>query len=290
MSRIATDFLVTPNMNKPEAWTYPIDHDAIAVMAKRAGRESDEGTERLTDTIGGRTVALCLNGGSIKGLEERIEDFAQFDLCWMGMNRFSQIEKRILGKIDNSFDIIFCMSEQDIPKRIPDLKEFVSRDAKHLLMTTLCAFTWLDAVDREWLIDFHGEQLYLMPRLLCRPAYPISLEVIVDELIKAKVEKLILFGADGYLHPAMEGKTEEEIIRWSQQEMLATYYDPEFFKNERRATGVGVGTVRFNKNFTYQPDKIEIVNCSPGSYYGHIPVTNYDGLWSALAVGGLACT
>ncbi len=281
-----TDYLITPDLKKPNEWTYPIDHAAIKCMKGRAGRESNETTQRLTDVVGGRTVALLLNGGSLGTLEKRIKDFTQFDLCFMGINRFRGIEQSILAQIDREFDVIFCMSEQDIPRRIRDLKLFLARDTDNLLMTTLCAMTWLGEGDRNLVLDNHSDKLYLMPRLLCRPAYPISLEVIVEELIKAGVKQLILFGADGYLEPSMAGKSELEIIRWNQQRMLDTYYEPEFFKEERRATGVGIGTVRFNKNFKYQPDKIQIINCSPESHYAHIPKMSYDELWSMLALGG----
>ncbi len=282
----STDYLITPDLNKPKGWTYPIDHTAIASMKARIGRESESSTKKLSDVISGRTVALLLNGGSIKVLEERIEDFAHYDLCFMGINRFSMIEQNVLAKMKKAFDIIFCMSEQDIPRRVHDLTLFLSRKTDNLLMTTLCAMTWLSDIERNRLLDNFGDKLYLIPRLLCRPAYPISLEVIIVELIKVKVEHLILFGADGYLEPSMEGKSELEIIRWDQQKMLNTYYDGQFFEGERRATGVGIGTVRFNKNFKYEPEKIKIVNCSPKSHYKHIPKVSYDQLAGMLAVGG----
>ncbi len=283
-----TDYLITPYLNKPGEWTYPINHDAIRAMQIRVGRDHEETTKKLTDVIGGRTVALLLNGASIKTLEDRIEDFAHFNLCFMGINRFSAIEQNILFKIGEAFDIIFCMSEQDIPRRVHDIMEFLHRNQPNLVMTTLCAMTWLEEAKRNQLLDMYGGKLYLMPRLMCRPAYPISLEVIIDELTKAKVGHLILFGADGYLEPGKgQGKSELEIIRWNQQKMLNTYYDAEFFKNERRATGVGIGTMRFNKNFRYQPDKIKIMNCSIASQYEHIPRTTYDALLGTLAVGGL---
>ncbi len=286
MTRKPADYLITPDLNKPNEWTYPIDHTAIASMAKRIGRESEKTTQKLTDVIGGRTVALLLNGASIKQLEERIDQFAHFDICYMGINKFSTIEQAILAKANKEIDIVFCMSEQDIPKRMNDIKEFLSRKSKNLFITTLCAMTWLKEKDRNEILDNYGDKLYLMPRLLCRPKYPISLEVIIDELIKAKAKHLILFGADGYWESAMNGKSDLEIIRWDQQKMLSTYYDPGFFEGERRATGVGVGTYRFNKTFKYQPEKIKIINCSPNSHYKHIPKMSYNELIGALAVGG----
>ena len=285
MTRNPTDYLVTPALDKPDEWTHPINHAAIADMQKRVGRESDATTQRLTDVIRGRTVVLLLNGGSIGQLEDYIGGFAHFDFCYMGINRFVAIEQNILNKADVDFDIVFCMSEQDIPRRVRDISEFLSRDVPNLLMTTLCAMTWLDVADRNSLLDKYADKMYLLPRLLCRPAYPISLEVIIEQLIKVKVERLILFGADGYLEPVKEDTPELDIIRWSQQKMLNTYYDQEFFKTERRATGVGVGTVRFNKNFEYEPEKIRIANCSPGSCYEHIPRVSYDWLMGMLAVG-----
>ena len=282
-----TDYLVTPDLKKPGEWTYPIDHAAIKRMREKIGRESEKTTKKLSDIVNGRTVALLLNGASIKMLEERIEHFVHFNFCFIGINRFSAIEKNILTKVGKAFDIIFCMSEQDIPRRIHDIKLFLARDTKNLLMTTLCAMTWLSELERNRLLDNYGDKLYLMPRLLCRPKYPISLEVIIEQLIKADIKNLILFGADGYLEPEMKGESEQDIIRWNQQRMLNTYYDSEFFKQERRATGVGIGTVRFNKTFKYQPERIKIVNCSPNSRYAHIPKMSYDRLIGALAVGGL---
>ncbi len=282
-----TDWLVTPDLNKPGEWTYPIDHKAIKAMAQRVGREAEATTQKLTDTIQGRTAALLLNGASISGLEHLIASFAHFDLCFMGINKFTAIERNILAKVHKQIEIVFCMSEQEMPRRMCDIRAFLSRDANNLLMTTLCAMTWLKEVDRNWMLDNHEAKLYLISRLLCRPAYPISLEVIIEELIKANVKHLILFGADGYLEPDMKDKSEREIIRWDQQKMLNTYYNPEFFKGERRATGVGIGTMRFNKNFKYQPERIRIVNCSPDSHYEHIPKMSYNQVLSALAVGGL---
>lgn len=285
MIRKPTDYLVTPDLDKPDEWTYQIDHKAIADMSKRVGRESDATTQRLTDVIGGRTVVLLLNGGSIGQLEGYIGGFAHFDFCYMGINRFVAIEQNILNKAGVDFDIVFCMSEQDIPRRVHDLVKFLSRGVPNLLMTTLCAMTWLDKTGRNSLLDKYSDKLYLLPRLLCRPAYPISLEVIIEQLIKAKVERLILFGADGYLEPVKEDAPELDIIRWNQQKMLSTYYDQEFFKTERRATGVGVGTVRFNRNFKYEPEKMRIVNCSMESRYEHIPKVSYTRLMGMLAVG-----
>ncbi len=282
MSPNPTDFLITPDLNKPEGWTYPINHTAIKAMADRVGRESDKTTKRLSDVVAGRTVALLLNGGSIKELEYRIWDIAKFNICFVGINRFSAVEHNVLFKVGEEFGVIFCMSEQDIPLRLPDLEDFLARDTKNLLITTLCAMTWLNEATRNRVLDKYGDKLYLMPRLLCRPAYPISLEVIIDELIKVGVGRLILFGADGYLEPEWEGKSDDEIIKWSQQNMLNTYYDPEFFKNEKRPTGVGVGTVRFNRNFKYQPERMEIINCLPNSKYAHIPKMSYDELLEVL--------
>ena len=287
MKKNPTDYLITPDLNKPDEWTYPIDHAAITAMAKRVNRNHDETMQRLSGVINGRTVALLLNGASIKGLEECMEYFAHFDLCYMGINRFRPIEHAILNKGKRAFDIIFCMSEQDIPKRIEELERFLGRGQSNLLITTLSAMTWLDETTRNRVLDRYQDKLYLMPRLMCRPKYPISLEVIIDELVKADVKTLLLFGADGYWEPAMEGKTDEEIIRWSQPKMQATYYDHAMANEKGRATGVGVGTYRFNKNFKYEPDKIRIINCSPDSHYKHIPKMSYEQLLGELAVGGL---
>lgn len=262
-----TDWLVTPDLNKPEGWTYPIKHNIIAeietVVADRL--------RTLKNIINNRTVAIMLHGASISEFAKRAKEFEDFNFCYLSLNRFNVMEEKILSKIDKSLDIVFCMSEQEIPRRLSIIHDFLDREENNAFMTTYSALSWGYDKDVEHILKHHGSKIYIMPRLLCRPIYPISLALILDQLILNNVKKVVLFGADGFLLPS--GK-----VTWDQKMMLNTYFDPEFFINEKRASGLSFGTKHFNDTYCYNPSLITVVNCSENSFYRAFPKINYNKL------------
>lgn len=262
-----TDFLVTPDLNKPEKWTYPIKFGAI----RRMERIAKGHVTNLQKIIKGRTVAILLHGRSIKELETRINEFADYNFCYTSINRFSIMERKILSKIGKKLDIVFLMSEQEMPRRVEETKEFLNRKTNNCLMTTYSALSWLIPKDWNEIVEKYSSKLYIMPRLLCRPVYPISLALILDQLIMNKVKQVILFGADGFLLPS--GK-----VTWDQNLMLNTYFDPGFFINERRASGLSFGTKHFNDTFRYDDRIINVLNCSKNSFYTPFPRISYNKL------------
>ncbi len=270
-----TDWLVTPDLSKPDKWTYPIKHEDIRVMEGLSDLYYHVGYDALNmrKTINGRTVGVMLHGGSIRELEERAEEFADLDISWLSINRFKVMEDKILSKMGKSLDVVFLMSEQEMPRRVKDVNAYLDRGTG-LFMTTFSALSWLNRAEWVHIVQAHDKQLYVMPRLLCRPVYPISLALILDQLVLCGVEHVVLFGADGYVP---DDKNE-----WNQAKMLETYYDPGFFVKEKRPCGLAFGTRHFNETYVYDPERITVVNCSPHSHIKHFPKIGYNKLKGTL--------
>ena len=267
-----TDWLVTPDLNKPDEWTYPIKHDAILEMDYYADmdRHMTHDASKLRSKIGDRTLGVMLHGASINELENRAKEFRDLDMCYMSINRFEVMERRILSKMGKRLDIVFLMSEQEMPRRIQDLHRYLDR-GDNILMTTFSTLSWLEREDYMHIIWNHDEQLYVMPRLLCRPVYPISLALILDQMVICKVRDIVLFGADGYV-PDSENDV------WNQEKMLATYYDPGYFKATNRPCGLAFGTKHFNETYEYDDTALNVINCSENSHIKHFRKIGYDQL------------
>lgn len=267
-----TDFLVTPDVNKPSTWKYPIRHDLIAEM----GRMSDVGYHVLHDgdnllsAVGGRVVGLMLHGASIAEFEQRIEEFADLDMCYMSINRFGVMEE-MLGRIGKQLSVVFLASEQEMPRRVDDLMAYLDRQST-LLMTTFSALSWLTREQYRHIVTEHDRQLYLMPRWLCRPHYPISLALILEQFMACGVRDVILFGVDGYV---AENKGDE----WDQDKLASSYYAADGMVN--RASGIGFGTRHFNETFQWDDKVLRVTNCSEHSHINHFPRIGYDGLREA---------
>jgi len=275
-----TNWLVTPKLNEPEKWTYPIRFSSMEDMETSSdmGWHKANDKDRLREIVDGRPVVLMLHGQSIGEFEGRAEEFKSADVCYMSINKFEIMERRILSKIGRQLSIVFLMSEQEIPRRIVDVHAFLDR-RDGLLMTTWSALSWAEEEDYLHVVDEHDRQLYVMPRLLCRPVYPISLALILDELVRCRVKKVVLLGADGYT-PKVAGDL------WNQMEMLKTYYGSDEFVKERttrnRSSGIGVGTKHFNETYKYDGKTTTVYNVSPDSALVQFPRINYGTLKEVL--------
>ncbi len=257
-----TDYLVTPNLDDPDGWTYPIRHADIAAMETlHAGHGPDDA--ELRTVVRERPIGLLLHGNSIAEFETRADEFAPLDLCYMSVNRFNPVEDNILRKMWRQLELLFCFSEQDMPLRYTIIMEFLDRPTHNILITSYSALSWLQPGQWRDMLRDYGHKIHIRPRLLCRPAYPPSILFILDMLQELDIHNIILFGADGWLPSDMKDK-------WNQKAMAATYYH-----GTDRPVGLVKDTLLFNK--LYIP-RGGVWNCSPGSHLTGIPVITYDRL------------
>jgi len=259
--------------------------------------------ELLKQKVKGKTCFLIAQGKSINELEERIEEFKDLDICWVGLGQFNTVEKFIMEKAGKSLDVVFDASsiaesrvhEYETTMRLPRLEYFLSKNYDKLWITTHGIYR--DAIQRLSLWDFwfkYKEQTLIIDSLFPRDEIsiymdvPNSLTLATGALIAGGAKNIILFGCDGYTGPIATG------------EGILSYYRPDEVKKERMASlgsiedpGINRDTGEFQKRFKEVYNRYanlfnncpDVYNCSPITLYEHIRKIDYNQALK-IATGG----
>ena len=221
---------------------------------------------RLTDLIAGRPVVVLLHGKSVAILEEKISSLHGTDICYISLNNFSPVVRRILKPADLALDVVYCSSELELPRRIDDVRRHLDERETNLLITTSEA---IDCLDRplNFLRTYFIQTLAIdKPSRLAHGHMPPSLFPLIHALILARATTVVMFGADG---------SEDERARTQQK----SYYDTEMFANSDRPTEVTRDTQSINRYFggwrsavqRNHGHEIGLYNCSPETCITAIP-------------------
>jgi len=267
--------------------------------------ESSEVIKALQKCIGKRPCGIIAQGKSINELELRMNEFKDYDMCWMGIGQFDTVEKYIMEPQDKSLDLVFDSSsipESRIPayereQRIPRLEYFLSKNSSKLWIMSHGIYR--DAILRLKLVDFwkkYEKQSIWVDHLFPRDEIalymdvPNTLTLATAVAIAGGATKIILFGCDGYTGPVNTG------------EGILTYYRPEEVKKERLLAlgsiedpGINRDTNAFQKRFKECYNRFanlfnncpDVYNCSPITLYDHIRKINYDECKLILNGGSL---
>jgi len=247
----------------------------------------------LDDIIQGRTVVICAHGASLNKLENQIEKFKDYDVCWTSLNLYTIIEVNILHKINKKLDIVLdsstianqLMKRFEAERRIPRLEQFLARPEKNLWITT-------EGLLRDQLrplgygdfLSKYQHKILVLDKVYRSMQAPNSISLLICAAAIGGAKKIVLFGYDGY---------------WGNyQENINSFYRPEDIAIERKyAVGntvdsdVAKDTTNFNSYFwniylkwcsTYDIKPVEVINCSPDSKYTIFPIFNYDNIHQVL--------
>jgi hypothetical protein len=167
--------------------------------------------------VEGKTIGLCLHGSSLYELEHRIEEFKDFDICWASVGQWELVENHILNKINKKLEITFDTAEVEKPirfeiqRRIPRLKEFLSRkeDNLHITMRHLSLGALRKKIGCNIETEYKEKIIYAED--LCPAhAFCVSFPLFLTTLWMLGAKEIILFGCDGnrsvnsistYFHP-----------------------------------------------------------------------------------------
>ena len=246
---------------------------------------------RLSTIVQNRPLGICLQGKSIQELEDRIEEFKEAYICWVAMNRFDIYQKYILDKIDKKLSIVMDVGEveyaEDYEKqiRIPRWKDYLL-NPDSLLITSVEILENIKLISGWNIIEEHQNQLIMIEE--CRKIrVPNSIMLYLMVLAKLKVNKIILFGFDGFGNPKAFKDTPvwsgKELEYEHEKESLEAYYKQESVLEERRVgyhsdsrSDLHSNCPTFNDQFwaTYtlycsenHLQVPEIINCSPKALY-----------------------
>jgi len=224
--------------------------------------------ERLRRIIANRTVVALLHGSSIKTLQERVAELKEADFCYCSMNFFSIMETNILDQIDKKLSIVACFSEEEVPKRLEALDEFLSRPDDNLLLTTVQAVR-----DHPDFVLRHSEKMLYVAKPECPDRIaPNSAAGLFLSLVKsAATPRILLFGADGLLDTKVN--------------IPDTYFGRETLARETRGWNLINDTILFNIRFAptlerlyreHDLPRVEFLNCNPQSFLAPFPKVAFD--------------
>jgi len=233
----------------------------------------ESAAQRLRRVVAQRPIAVLLHGPSIKTLEQRVGELADLDVCYASLNFFKIMETNILDRIGQELDFVYCSSEEELPRRLRDIEEFLSRSPDKVLITKRGAVEGLGNLVRR----FRGQILFVERSLSWRPKmtqeeFPNSLTWMLQLLATLEMSpRILLFGADGLVD--------------KQSDARDAYYGKETLRKEGRDCCLINDTIKFNTQFTPQMELLyktrgvarpEILNCNPDTYLTPLPIIDYD--------------
>jgi hypothetical protein len=235
--------------------------------------------DKIKNLINNRVVGLMLFGSSIVELEQRIEEFKDFDICWVSLGQWELMEKYILNKIDKELEITFDTAEVENPirfeiqRRLPRLEEFLSRPSNNFHITMRHpSISKLRKVIGSDIEDKYSSKIVYAEDICPAQAFCVSFPLFITCLWALGANKIILFGADG------------------NSNSIDTYFHPEEVAIEKKVannesynlTGDSGWTasgfpkiveqleIEWNKKFP------EVINCSEKSVHTLFPIKSYN--------------
>ena len=260
---------------------------------------------KLKNIIKGRIVGIIARGGSAKILEERIEEFKDYDICWASMNLFTPAEN-ILAKIGKELDIVSdCSTVQNRDTyepqvRMPRFKKYLEKESNNLLFISQLVIQecfkrdsnfilFKRKVDKIATIDdiFNVTEA---PKAIW-DAPPNSITLLLAACIAGGAKKIIMFGYDG-----LKGENSQERTILDKK-AVNTYYREDLEKADRliAASFTEIGSLATDSFFferdwpqihniyktTYR-NNCPVLNCSPESMFTVIKKINYNKIYKEL--------
>jgi len=248
----------------------------------------------ISEKIKGRVLGVMGLGNSLTELEKRIEEFKDYDICWISLNSSDVIEDYILSKINKGLNIYFTLApnakvydiEINIPliKKVIDSGGIVLSDKRRIkLYKERFNNKYVDKIIDILNISIakrDSESRAGVAGFLSQPKPINSMAVILLILLVFDPKKIILFGCDG--------SSSAEITP-------NDYFKPEIIVKRDKKYGLHGDIKQMNDGFLetikrfkifFEKDKLpEIVNCSPNSQYTIFRKINYNQLKEELNKG-----
>ena len=193
----------------------------------------------LVEAIRNRTIGIICPGHSLKTFEKRIQEFKDFDWCWVSIN-YPERTEEILDKIGKEVDVVVMYGPEVLNRNMVFMNEYQHRG---VIVTHTNRF----------------DRCYLVP-----PGGGNSTSAFIHQCIQGKfTTKIYLFGADGY-----SGRKHPYYKKWKSPPM-ADWQQITQHKGECK---------RFNEAFPDGTSGIDIINVSPKSHYTPFKKISYDEL------------
>ncbi|MBF8296389.1 MAG: Methyltransf 21 protein [Bacteroidetes bacterium] len=224
--------------------------------------------DRLSRIIRGRIVVVLLHGASLKTFEDQSKNFSDLDLCYCSLNNF-KIAQDILKKIGRDLSFIWysCDLEVGASEPLARIEEFLAESSERMFLTTIKAMAGRSEFFARFLLQILVTDLPKIPK----EHFPNSFGALLLTILRfGQPSKIVLFGADGCLHPTFD--LEQVTCSYHPAALLK----PEEYDRMRDGRGISLtkDTLKSNRRLSYFIEDtyrkyggspIEILNCSPDS-------------------------
>lgn len=275
-----------------------IDKKQVRLNYRQYLPDTEERIERLRRMINKRPVAIILRGASVTELEARITELQDCDICYFGVNVFTEIEKHILEKISRRLSLLMCGSPSALYKGINDgnIIGFLERQEDNILVSERVSFRLLEAegfnlkklikgYDKKLLFysaapsitvttQAGKEPLYLLPPSAERPLHFLkqsSLSMLLALALIGKAPMVVVFGGDG-------GKISRQELYYRESgshDMSETEVEESLsWDTERFNVVMPLMIEKIYKLYNLKP--VDIINCSVQSHYTPLKKLSYD--------------
>jgi len=261
-------------------------------------------TEKLKNIINGRTVGIIARGGSVKELDERIEEFKDYDICWASMNLFTPAEE-ILAKIGKELSIVSDCSNvknwntYEPQVRMPRFKKYLEKDNNILFISETVISDCFKRDSNFQIFQRYMGKIATIDDIFTCPespkeiweAPPNSITLLLAACLAGGASKIILFGYDGLLGHDPIQRT------FLDKHAIHTYYRSDLESKDRvvAADSAEIGSLATDSFFfesqwkkiekiyrTTYKNNCDIVNCSPGTMFAVIRSTDYGRVHEEL--------
>lgn len=250
--------------------------------------------EAVKRIVGGRDIALLVHGPSIRQLEERIDELAGQDVCYVSLNQFPHMEEPMLSKIGELLDLVMIGNPLSFSDHEEQVYEFLSRDDDNMFITSEFATTAIDVARggsagfkqafASKLIYFESQFFY--PPTPVRPLHFPSgntLSVLLPFLFLGEPKRIFLFGSDGGGDPKSQNGAyffsdapESDVDR---RRVAETYRR---LRLDARHCDQNVGASMISVSALYNVPMPEVYNVCLDSAYEAFPKISYDDAFKMI--------
>lgn len=250
---------------------------------------SEERIKHLREVVNHRPVAILAAGPSIKQLEERVQEIADEDICYFGLNKFTQ-EKYILNQVGKRFSLLMASDRECIPPVMNEIVSYLNRNDDNIFLSSLWRDTFgLVNLDVTWFVNVYNRKLLFfsldfandIPNAEKPLHFTVgnSLQILIQIALIGGASSVILFGADGGYKPEDKECYYRQGEYWEQVGLnTALLRDTKVF-NATMPTSID------NVYRTYDVPRIDILNCTDNSLYTPFSCTPYDKTFDYIKKG-----
>ncbi len=169
---------------------------------------------RLQRLVASRDLVIFLQGPSFADFAAHMDEIAETDFVAATLGSFPPVEQQLRQHLGRGADLLLFTHPSTVRSWYAELREFLTRPADNLLLTTVYALSNLHelGIDQAEFIRQHDERLLFAypaggPPLPSRPLHfeaLNSLAFALPLLVLARPRRVFIVGADGGGHPRLK--------------------------------------------------------------------------------------